>query len=131
MHVRTVLVEMEGAGVGRDDCRTGQVDAAGDEERVAEEGREVKEAMEGFREKLDKGLDVAFVIRKGALTDAPKVKYSNGNTMLRLLRLMVFGEMFHRKSIPAGQCPSSRLPSVKVPSSAVSSRLPVSGCGVG
>jgi phosphonopyruvate decarboxylase len=44
---------------------------------------QVKEAMEGFREKLDRGLDVAFVIRKGALTDAPKVKYSNNNSMLR------------------------------------------------
>ena len=44
---------------------------------------QVKEAMEGFRKKLDKGLDVAFVIRKGALTDAPKVKYSNDNSMLR------------------------------------------------
>ena len=44
---------------------------------------EVKRAMEGFRKKLEQGLDVAFVIRKGALTDAPKVKYSNDNTMLR------------------------------------------------
>jgi phosphonopyruvate decarboxylase len=44
---------------------------------------QVKEAMEGFRKKLDQGLDVAFVIRKGALTDAPKVKYSNDNSMLR------------------------------------------------
>ncbi len=44
---------------------------------------QVKEAMEGFRKKLDQGLDVAFVIRKGALTDAPKVKYSNNNSMLR------------------------------------------------
>ena len=44
---------------------------------------QVKEAMDGFRKKLDRGLDVAFVIRKGALTDAPKVKYSNDNSMLR------------------------------------------------
>lgn len=44
---------------------------------------EVRTAMEVFREKLDQGLDVAFVIRKGALTDAPKVKYENGNTMVR------------------------------------------------
>lgn len=44
---------------------------------------QVKEAMDGFRKKLDRGRDVAFVIRKGALTDAPKVKYSNDNSMLR------------------------------------------------
>ncbi|MBR5422365.1 MAG: phosphonopyruvate decarboxylase [Lachnospiraceae bacterium] len=44
---------------------------------------EVRAAMEGFREKLSQGLDVAFVIRKGALTDAPKVEYSNTNTMVR------------------------------------------------
>ncbi len=44
---------------------------------------QVKEAMEGFRKKLEQGLEVAFVIRKGALTDAPKVKYSNENTTLR------------------------------------------------
>ena len=39
--------------------------------------------MDGFREKLSQGLDVAFVIRKGALTDAPKVKYENSNSMVR------------------------------------------------
>ena len=44
---------------------------------------EVKVAMEQFQEKLAQGLDVAFVIRKGALTDAPKVKYENSNTMVR------------------------------------------------
>ena len=44
---------------------------------------EVKETMVGFQDKLSKGLDVAFVIRKGALTDAPKVKYENSNTMIR------------------------------------------------
>ncbi|RKM60404.1 phosphonopyruvate decarboxylase [Butyrivibrio sp. CB08] len=44
---------------------------------------DIKASMERFRTKLDQGLDVAFVIRKGALTDAPKVKYSNENTMLR------------------------------------------------
>ncbi|WP_027216554.1 phosphonopyruvate decarboxylase [Butyrivibrio fibrisolvens] len=44
---------------------------------------EVKAAMEKFRGRLDKGLDVALVIRKGALTDAPKVKYCNNNTMVR------------------------------------------------
>ncbi len=44
---------------------------------------EVISAMDRFRTRLDKGLDVAFVIRKGALTDAPKVKYSNYNSMRR------------------------------------------------
>ncbi len=44
---------------------------------------EVKAVMEQFREKLVQGLDVAFVIRKGALTDAPKVKYENSNSMVR------------------------------------------------
>ena len=44
---------------------------------------EVAAAMADFRKILDTGKDVAFVIRKGALTDAPKVKYANGNTMLR------------------------------------------------
>ena len=40
-------------------------------------------AMERFREILAAGRDVAFVIRKGALTDAPQVDYQNGNTMVR------------------------------------------------
>lgn len=44
---------------------------------------EVETVMKGFKEKLDRGLDVAFVIRKGALTDAPKVEYKNDNTMPR------------------------------------------------
>ncbi len=44
---------------------------------------EVEDAMGRFRTRLDNGLDVAFVIRKGALTDAPKVKYSNDNSMVR------------------------------------------------
>ena len=39
--------------------------------------------MSEFRKILDTGKDVAFVVRKGALTDAPKVKYENGNKMLR------------------------------------------------
>lgn len=39
--------------------------------------------MKKFRDILDTGKDVAFVIRKGALTDAPKVKYSNFNKMIR------------------------------------------------
>jgi len=44
---------------------------------------ELEAAMADFREVLATGKDVAFVIRKGALTDAPSVKYSNENTMVR------------------------------------------------
>ena len=44
---------------------------------------EVKTAMENFKSVLAKGKQVAFVIRKGALTDAPKVEYKNNNTMVR------------------------------------------------
>ena len=44
---------------------------------------EVAAKMEEFRSILVEGKDVAFVIRKGALTDAPKVKYENSNTMVR------------------------------------------------
>ncbi len=44
---------------------------------------EVASAMEEFRTVLATGKDVAFVIRKGALTDAPKVEYKNDNSMVR------------------------------------------------
>lgn len=44
---------------------------------------EVIDVMEQFRKVLLSGKDVAFVIRKGALTDAPKVEYKNENTMVR------------------------------------------------
>ncbi len=44
---------------------------------------EVLSAMEEFRALLSVGKDVAFVIRKGALTDAPKVEYKNENRMNR------------------------------------------------
>lgn len=44
---------------------------------------EVEAAMEEFRAVLASGKDVAFVIRKGALTDAPKVEYKNDNHMVR------------------------------------------------
>lgn len=44
---------------------------------------ELKSAMDEFRTKLAQGLDVAFVIRKGALTDAPKMEYRNDNHMIR------------------------------------------------
>ncbi len=44
---------------------------------------EVEAVMADFREKLSRGFDIAFVIRKGALTDAPEVEYKNENTMVR------------------------------------------------
>jgi phosphonopyruvate decarboxylase len=44
---------------------------------------EVAEKMEEFKSILASGKDVAFVIRKGALTDAPKIEYKNDNTMVR------------------------------------------------
>lgn len=44
---------------------------------------EVTGKMKEFRSILASGKDVAFVIRKGALTDAPKVEYKNDNTMVR------------------------------------------------
>ncbi len=44
---------------------------------------ELKAKMDEFRSILATGKDVAFVIRKGALTDAPKVKYENDNKMIR------------------------------------------------
>ena len=44
---------------------------------------EAAEAMERFNGILAEGKDVAFVIRKGALTDAPKVEYKNDNVMVR------------------------------------------------
>ena len=44
---------------------------------------EVEKVMEHFRTVLASGKDVAFVVRKGALTDAPKVEYKNANTMVR------------------------------------------------
>lgn len=43
----------------------------------------VIKAMEEFRHILDQGKDVAFVIRKDALTDAPKVEFKNEYTMKR------------------------------------------------
>ena len=44
---------------------------------------EVKAKMDEFREILSSGKDVAFVIRKGALSYDEKVVYSNENTMVR------------------------------------------------
>ena len=44
---------------------------------------EVKEAMMTFRSELEKGKQVAFIIRKGALTDAPSVDYHNDHSMSR------------------------------------------------
>ena len=44
---------------------------------------ELAQKMKEFRSLLEKGKDVAIVIRKGVLTDAPKVEYRNSNSMLR------------------------------------------------
>lgn len=44
---------------------------------------EVEKAMDGFREELKNGKDVAFVISKNAISYAGKVKYENEHTMLR------------------------------------------------
>ena len=44
---------------------------------------ELSEAMNSFTLELEKGKNVAFVIRKGALTDSPMVEYTNSNKMLR------------------------------------------------
>jgi phosphonopyruvate decarboxylase len=44
---------------------------------------ELRSKMEEFRIILAKGKDVAFVVRKGALTDAPQLSYRNDNTMVR------------------------------------------------
>ena len=44
---------------------------------------EVEEAMKGFRDILAKGKDVAFVIRKGAISYDEKVEYKNNNDMVR------------------------------------------------
>ena len=44
---------------------------------------EVEAAMARFRKAFAAGRDAAFVIRKGALTDAPKVVYRNDNAMAR------------------------------------------------
>lgn len=45
--------------------------------------QETAEAMEDFKKVLAAGKDVAFVIRKGALSYDGKVKYENENTMVR------------------------------------------------
>ena len=44
---------------------------------------EVSAAMQDFHKELDCGEDVAFVIRKGALSYEEKVKYYNDNPMIR------------------------------------------------
>ncbi len=45
--------------------------------------KEIVAVMEHFKTVLADGKDVAFVVRKGALTDAPKVDYKNDNHMMR------------------------------------------------
>ncbi len=44
---------------------------------------ELAKAMENFRSILSRGKDVAFIIRKGALMGAPKMKYANSNKLVR------------------------------------------------
>ncbi len=44
---------------------------------------ELAEAMEAFNKLLIQGKDVAFIIRKGALSYDEKVPYANANTMVR------------------------------------------------
>ena len=44
---------------------------------------EVEAKMAEFREIIAKGKDVAFVIRKGALSFDGKVEYKNDNKMIR------------------------------------------------
>ena len=43
----------------------------------------VAAAMLGFQSELDKGKDVAFLIRKGALSYEKDIEYRNGHTLLR------------------------------------------------
>jgi len=45
--------------------------------------KDLSSKMDEFRKILTVGKNVAFVIRKGALTDDPKVEYKNDNTMMR------------------------------------------------
>lgn len=44
---------------------------------------EIATVMESFKSVLAEGKDVAFVIRKGAISYDGKVEYKNGNTMVR------------------------------------------------
>ena len=44
---------------------------------------QLAEAMQRFRPLLEKGLDVAFVVRKGALSYDGKVKYQNDYPLKR------------------------------------------------
>lgn len=44
---------------------------------------EVEEAMNEFKNILSNGKNVAFIIRKGVLTDAPEVEYKNSYSMVR------------------------------------------------
>ncbi|MBQ7707164.1 MAG: phosphonopyruvate decarboxylase, partial [Lachnospiraceae bacterium] len=46
-------------------------------------GEELKKAMEDFSKALANGKDVAFVVRKGALSYDKEVEYKNDNTMSR------------------------------------------------
>lgn len=45
--------------------------------------KELSLVMKDFRSILAAGKDIAFVIKKGALTDAPTIEYTNNNIMVR------------------------------------------------
>lgn len=62
------------------------------------EDEEVASVMEKFRKKLAMGKDVAFVIRKGALTYDMPMAYGNSNIMLR-------EEIIHRIVRASGEDP--------------------------
>ena len=68
---------------------------------------EVSAAMQEFRKELDRGEDVAFVIRKGALSYEEKVEYRNDNPMIReeIIRHIVqaFRRGSHRQHHRQGQ----------------------------
>ena len=58
---------------------------------------QVRAAMDGFRPLLAAGKSVAFVIKKGALTYAPKSAYRNANAVLR-------EDAIHCRCSRAGPC---------------------------
>lgn len=60
--------------------------------------QELREQMKGFRKRLDSGKSVAFVVRKGALSYANPVTYSNDYTMTR-------EEVIEHIAAATGECP--------------------------
>ncbi|MBO4899315.1 MAG: phosphonopyruvate decarboxylase [Lachnospiraceae bacterium] len=59
---------------------------------------EAEAAMEKFKTELTEGRSVAFVIRKGALSDSPSVEYRNDHTMIR-------EEIIHHITAVSGEDP--------------------------